>query len=114
MFRRPMPLGCTQTAPNFSALRTPVHLATGCGARHRNSSMGGAANGMPLNTRTPGAAPGVPESRPASVLTGSGTAARKALTSASETRKTTLFFIVAFVLAYSHFTGDRDEGDMAV
>src|SRR5436190_2727547 len=68
-FRRPVPFGCTQTSPNVSALRTPVHFATGCGARHRCAPTGGAANGTPLNTRTPGAAADVPESRPASVLT---------------------------------------------
>src|SRR5206468_6083831 len=68
-FRRPMPFGCTQTSPNVSALRTPVHFATGCGARHRNAPTGGAANGTPLNTRTPGAAADVAESRPASILT---------------------------------------------
>src|SRR5438093_3007284 len=76
-FRRPMPFGCTQTSPNVSALRTPLHFAIGCGARHRCAPTGGAAKGTPLNTRTPGADADVPESRPASVLTGSGTLARK-------------------------------------
>ena len=39
-------------APKASALRTPSHLAAGWGAFHRLSPSGGAANGMPLNTRT--------------------------------------------------------------
>src|SRR5262245_66029694 len=70
---------------------------------------------MPLNTRTPGDAPAVPARRPASVLTGSGTAARKPLTSASETRNTTTFFFIArFVIAYDHSTQDRDEVDVGV
>src|SRR5262245_11582369 len=43
-----------QGAPNASAFLTPSHFATGCGARHRFSPSGGAANGMPLKTRTVG------------------------------------------------------------
>ena len=39
-------------APKAWRLRTPSHFAAGCGARHRFSPSGGAANGMPLNTRT--------------------------------------------------------------
>src|SRR5437899_2488074 len=83
MFRRPTPFGCTQALANVSALRMPAHFAAGCGGRHRSSPTGGAAYGIPLNTRTPGAAAGAPESRPASVLIGSRTAARKPLTIAS-------------------------------
>src|SRR5580704_5616574 len=41
-------------APNASAFRTPYHFAAGCGARHRFSPSGAAANGMPLNSRTDG------------------------------------------------------------
>jgi len=88
-FRRPTPFGWTQTLPNLSVWRTPFHFAIGCGARQRSSPTGGAANGMPLNTRTPGAAADVPESRPASVLTGSGTTARKPLTNTSVAANTT-------------------------
>ena len=51
-FRRPTPFGCTQTLPNCSAFRTPSHLAAGCGSFHRSGPTGGAAKGMPLNTRT--------------------------------------------------------------
>src|SRR5215831_6642675 len=44
---RPRPPGppAAQGAPNGSALRTPSHLGAACGARHRFSPMGGAANG---------------------------------------------------------------------
>src|SRR5215831_12261422 len=52
---RPKPAGPdVHGAPNASALRTPSHFAAGCGARHRFSPVGGAANGIPLNTRTDG------------------------------------------------------------
>src|SRR5580765_6903062 len=57
-------------APNASALRTPSHFATGCGARHRFSPTGGAAYGMPLNTRTVGwVALTTPASAPVSMRT---------------------------------------------
>src|SRR5262245_40261329 len=62
-------------APNASALRTPSHLATGCGAFHRFSPSGGAANGMPLNTRTVGWPLVVPAIIPESMRTCSGTIA---------------------------------------
>src|SRR5215212_6696226 len=58
---------CMQTCPYLSALRTPVHFATGCGSFQRSGPTGGAANGTPLKTRTPSCS--VPESWPASVLT---------------------------------------------
>ena len=52
-FKRPTPFGCTPTAPNASALRTPSQCATGCGAFQRSGPSGGAPKGTPLNTRMP-------------------------------------------------------------
>ena len=43
-----------QTLPNLLASRTPFHFATGCGGCQRSAPTGGAANGIPLNARTPG------------------------------------------------------------
>jgi hypothetical protein len=71
--------------------------------RQRSAPMGGAAKGMPLKTRMTGADPAAPDSKPASVLTGSGTAARKLPTIASAAANKTLFFIGTFVIAYRHF-----------
>src|SRR5262249_43763518 len=105
MVPRPTPFGCTQTLPNVSALRMPVHFATGCGARHLSSPVGGAANGTPLNTRTPGVDADTPAIRPASVLIGSGTAARKTLTDASTAGTATLFFIPKVGIAYRRKAG---------
>src|SRR5947207_11214279 len=45
--------------------RTPSQGATGCGGRNRSSPTGGAANGRPLNTRTPSSS--TPATRPAAV-----------------------------------------------
>src|SRR6187397_1819546 len=59
-------------APKASAARTPCQATTGCGAFQRSSPTGGAAKGMPLNTRTPFAA--VPEIWPPSTATISGAA----------------------------------------
>jgi hypothetical protein len=56
-------------------LRTPSHFATGCGAFHRFSASGGAANGIPLNTRTVGCPLAVPATRPESIRSCSGTIA---------------------------------------
>src|SRR5436190_1773438 len=60
-----------QLSENLSAFRTPCHAATGCGARQRRSPAGGAANGIPLKTRTSGKEPGVPVNWPPAVFTGS-------------------------------------------
>src|SRR6188474_1825604 len=57
-----------------SALLTPLHGTTGCGAFQRRSPAGGAANGMPLNTFTP--FQDVPEIWPLSILTIAGGAER--------------------------------------
>src|SRR5262245_25969500 len=65
-----------QGAPNASPARTPSHLAAGCGARQRFSPVGGAANGIPLNTRTDGVPVDAPDSWPVSILTGSLIAAQ--------------------------------------
>src|SRR3954471_12604510 len=73
--RPPPPPPCMQRGPKTSALRTPSHFAAGCGAFQRSGPTGGAAYGMPLNTRTSGLLPPTPETSPASVFTGSLTAA---------------------------------------
>ena len=70
-FSRPTPFGCTHTGPNASALRTPSHGATGCGAFQRSGPTGGAPNGMPRNTRTPSGEFAAGAIKPASVRTGS-------------------------------------------
>src|SRR3954464_13372586 len=59
---------CTQLAENASALRTPCHAGTGCGARQRRFPTGGAANGTALNTTTPDAI-AVPPSWPPATRT---------------------------------------------
>src|SRR5215831_3200198 len=61
--------------PNSSAFRTPSHFATGWGGFQRNVPTGGAANGIPLKTFTSALDPVMPDTRPESSLTGSGTAA---------------------------------------
>src|SRR5690348_7637325 len=67
---------CMQRGPKRSALRTPVHAATGCGGFQRNAPIGGAAYGMPLNSSNPVAPAWMPESRPVSMRTiGGGSAA---------------------------------------
>src|SRR5690606_20370978 len=62
--------GCTQTSPNLVASRTPCHDLGSCGCFQRRSPTGAAANGMPLNTVTPGSLPGSPWTRPCCVRTG--------------------------------------------
>ena len=64
-----------QVAENWSALRTPVHVAGALGAFQRRSPTGGAANGIPLYTRTAALVPATPETEPLSVFTGSLVAA---------------------------------------
>src|SRR6267142_2129578 len=67
---------CVQLAENVLAARTPLQLAAGFGACQRRSPTGGAANGMPLKTRTSGLlVPATPVTSPFSVRTGSLTAA---------------------------------------
>src|SRR6059058_4272816 len=63
------------SAPNASAFFTPFHAGGGCGAFQRSSPTGGAANGMPLKTRTPSTA--VPAISPPSTLTVSEAAANR-------------------------------------
>ena len=71
----PLPGACMHMEPNSSALRMPSQCATGWGARQRRLPSGAAANGMPLNTRTAGFAPGMPETVPLSRRTGASIAA---------------------------------------
>src|SRR5579863_3429934 len=58
-----------QRGPNPVAWRTPVQFLTGCGGCHRKSPTGGAANGMPLNSRTPDGCGPVPSNTPLAVVT---------------------------------------------
>src|SRR6478736_8937525 len=69
------PGGWMQTLPYLLASRTPLHFATGCGAVQRNAPTGGAANGMPLNARMPGADSTLPPISPESSFSGSFIAA---------------------------------------
>ena len=62
-----------QSCPYAFAARTPVHGATGWGARHRRLPTGGAANGMPLNAITRSLA--TPSTSPLSIFTRSPAAA---------------------------------------
>src|SRR5580700_11389388 len=62
---------------NLSAARTPCHGVGGSGACQRKSPTGGAANGMPLKTRTSGFVPAMPVIKPASSRTGSLIAAER-------------------------------------
>src|SRR5262245_9705050 len=75
--RRPPapPPPCMQRGPNAIAVLTPSHFGAGCGAFQRSGPTGGAAYGMPLNTRTSALLPAAPDTRPLSVFTGSLTAA---------------------------------------
>jgi hypothetical protein len=63
----------------------PDHFATGCGTRQRFSPMGGAANGMPLNTRTEALAPVVPATMPLSSVTSAGIVAKAHVVAVSNT-----------------------------
>src|SRR5205823_7358441 len=82
------PFGCRHTSPKVSALRTPLHFATGCGGFHRRSPTGGAANGIPLKTRTPRLV--VPEINPDSSVTGSGIDAETGNTAITRVTTSTL------------------------
>src|SRR5215468_4947103 len=53
---------CMLAGPNFDPSLTPFQGLTGCGAFHRNSPTGGAANGIPLYDVTPLAV--TPDTRP--------------------------------------------------
>src|ERR1700751_5998140 len=56
-----------QCDPNSFALRKPLHFPAGAGGFHRNSPIGGAANGIPRNARTP--PPVFPSTTPLSIVT---------------------------------------------
>jgi hypothetical protein len=58
-------------------------LAAGWGAFHRFSPVGGAANGIPRNTRTDAVCVDVPDTCPVSILTGPSMAASAAAGSTS-------------------------------
>lgn len=49
-------VGWMQALPNDFASRTPFHGTTAAGGFQRNMPTGGAAYGMPLNTRSPASA----------------------------------------------------------
>ena len=66
-FMSPKSARCMQRGPNCVAWRTPVQFLTGCGGFQRRSPTGGAANGMPLNARTPLSS--APSTTPLAVLT---------------------------------------------
>src|SRR4051812_11791243 len=68
-----------QRGPNATVSFTPSHFAGGCGAFQRSGPTGGAAYGMPLNTRTAASVPAAPDTWPASVFTGSVIAAEAAV-----------------------------------
>src|ERR1039457_1051211 len=60
---------CMQRGPNPVAWRTPLQFLTGCGGLHRRDPMGGSANGIPLNSRTPDACGPVPSTMPLASVT---------------------------------------------
>jgi hypothetical protein len=112
------PVGCMHRAPNWSARRTPAQPATGCGGRHRNGPTGGAASGMPLNTRTLAVLPETPETSPAPMPTGSGRVAnpgpparRMAGTTKSENRVKNMPFPLrrGFATLVLRFRGRLDQ-----
>src|SRR4030095_7350009 len=74
-FNRPTPVGWMPTGPYVSAFRTSLQGATDCGARQRHGPTGGAANGIPLNTRTLLSVGAALEIEPESILTTAGRAA---------------------------------------
>src|SRR3954466_2485411 len=100
-------------APKAVALRTPSHFAAGCGARHRFSPSGGAAKGMPLNTRTAACpAPVAPDRRPVSILTCSGTIAEvRAVTAAmvpAASNSAIRAFLIVFVFIVISMVRERE------
>src|SRR2546423_14902541 len=60
---------CMARGANWSALRTPDQLTTGCGGLHRSSPTGGGAKGIPLELRRPESGPEVPSMMPLVVTT---------------------------------------------
>ena len=59
---------CMEIGANRDASLTPSQSAAGCGARQRFSPIGGAANGIPLNTVILGSAASIPRTHPFSVF----------------------------------------------
>src|SRR5262245_7013484 len=93
--RRPPapPPPCMQRGPKAVAIFTPSHFGAGCGAFHLRGPTGGAAYGMPLNTRTSALVPAAPETSPLSVFTGSVTAADATLAAQRIAAESTRRFI---------------------
>src|ERR1700733_6619058 len=76
------------TGLNASALCTPSQCDGGRGSCQRKSPIGGAANEIPLKTRTSSLEPEMPETRPASTRTGSAIAAERIEAPAKNVPKT--------------------------
>jgi hypothetical protein len=79
----------------------PNDPGTGCGARHRKSPIGGAANGIPLKTRTSLTAPGTPEIKPSWRRTGSSIAAiatEELIIAVINKAKAPAFCIITFII----------------
>jgi hypothetical protein len=75
-----------QIGENWSAFLTPAHGSGGAGARQRRAPIGGAANGIPLNARTPSAS--TPSTKPDAVRIGSAEATGASNTLAAVTSMT--------------------------
>src|SRR5688572_19275070 len=86
---------CGQIAPNFVASRTPDHGWTAIGSRQRRSPVGGAANGMPLNTAPPASL--VPRTCPPVTFTTGSDCARPVAT-AAQTSNTAMTARIRFLL----------------
>src|SRR4029450_11603812 len=106
----PTPAGWIHPGPYVSAFRTSLQGATDCGARQRHGPTGGAANGIPLNTRTPLDVGAALEIEPASILTPSG---RRAGTEAEVAKTRSAALMTVAVQAsrpfdnLRHLTGTR-------
>src|SRR5260370_22341287 len=84
---------CMQMAENSAALRTPVHLGAGFGARHRRSPTGVEAKGTHLKIRTSGDVPATPDSSPCSTPTGSVMEACSDSTTVKRRKREMVWFI---------------------
>src|SRR3954447_14265299 len=95
-----------QCGPNSVAWRTPVHLAGGFGAFQRRSPVGGVANGIPRNWRTPDAAL-LPSRVPVSIFTRSAASARMADAATRPEALRTRRNVMAFTLSQRASAGAR-------
>src|SRR5262245_41794874 len=98
-----------QREPNSAALRTPFHGSTGCGAFHRKAPTGGAANGIPRKTRTPGDVAATPSTTPLSVFTRSSPSAPVAQSVASTPAKAANRAATLILLITSPYSGGYDS-----